>query len=149
TTTSLPAGSVGVAYDTTVQVSGGTAPYQWSATGLPSGLSINQASGEITGKPAGTAAGYTPTIMVTDAHSNSDSKQLGLTIGPAPPSVKLTIKITGDGAGYVEPGSSFTCYHLNTNTAPNQCTTMWPYGSVVDVHATPVGKSSFNGWFVP
>jgi hypothetical protein len=149
TTASLPAGSVGVAYDTTVQVSGGTAPYQWSATGLPTGLSINQASGEITGKPTGAAAGYTPTIMVTDAHSNSDSKQLGLTIGPAPPSVKLTIKITGDGAGFVEPGSTFTCYHLSTNTAPNQCTTTWPYGSVVDVHATPVGKSSFLGWFVP
>ncbi|MEV7630678.1 putative Ig domain-containing protein [Actinoplanes sp. NPDC089786] len=45
---------------------GGTGPYTWSATDLPTGLSINPASGVISGKP--TEAGtWVPTVTATDA----------------------------------------------------------------------------------
>jgi uncharacterized protein (TIGR03437 family) len=47
---------------------GGTPPYHWSANGLPSGVSIDPATGLIGGKPA--AAGpFTATITVTDSSS--------------------------------------------------------------------------------
>jgi hypothetical protein len=62
----LPQGSVGTAYNQTPSVSGAPSgsTYTWSATGLPAGLTINAASGAITGTP--TAIG-TATITATYA----------------------------------------------------------------------------------
>ena len=53
TSPALGAGEVGVAYDTSPVVVGGTGPYTWSVTGgsLPDGLSIDPTTGEITGTP--------------------------------------------------------------------------------------------------
>jgi subtilisin-like proprotein convertase family protein/secreted trypsin-like serine protease len=51
--------------------SGGTAPYSWSAKGLPAGLSINSSTGSITGTP--TAAG-THRVTVTATDSSSPAK---------------------------------------------------------------------------
>ena len=49
---SLPAGIVGVEYAaTTITASGGSGVYTWSATGLPTGLSIAIATGVISGTP--------------------------------------------------------------------------------------------------
>ena len=68
TTTALPAGTAGVAYAGSIAVSGGTSPYKYSASGLPSGLSINGATGAITGTPAASSVGATTvTIQVTDS----------------------------------------------------------------------------------
>jgi hypothetical protein len=63
--------------------------------------------------------------------------------------VTLTTTIGGDGAGFVEPGSGFTCYHLNPGTSATTCATSWPQGSVVTLHATPSCTSSFGGWLSP
>src|SRR5581483_697261 len=41
TTTALNGGSLSVPYSVTVAASGGSGTYTWSATGLPSGLSIS------------------------------------------------------------------------------------------------------------
>ena len=66
TPSSLPAGTVGVAYNQTFTASGGTAPYTYSlASGsLPSGVTLN-ANGTLTGTPqqAGT---YIITVKATD-----------------------------------------------------------------------------------
>ena len=45
-------GTVGTAKSLQMTASGGTAPYTWSATGLPTGLSINSSSGLISGTPS-------------------------------------------------------------------------------------------------
>jgi hypothetical protein len=58
----FPDGMLNVPYATTVEATGGQPPYRWSASGLPAGLSINVATGEISGVP--TAAGEFP-IAVT------------------------------------------------------------------------------------
>ena len=56
-TTALPSGTVGVRYEAALAATGGTAPYQWSATGgLPPGLAIS-ASGVLSGTPT-TAGTY-------------------------------------------------------------------------------------------
>jgi hypothetical protein len=60
TNSSLPACRLGVPYGATAQASGGSAPYAWTAGGLPAGLEIDSATGQITGTP--TAA---PTSAVT------------------------------------------------------------------------------------
>lgn len=60
-------GVVGLPYDGfTLSAIGGIAPYAFSATGLPLGLSINSGTGAVTGTP--TASGVsTVAIAITDA----------------------------------------------------------------------------------
>jgi hypothetical protein len=65
TTTSLPGGIAGVPYSAQVTATGGTAPYTWVASGLPSGLGMN-AAGQIVGTPLGLTTG-TVTVTVADS----------------------------------------------------------------------------------
>lgn len=83
TTTSLPSGSVGGAYTGSLASSGGLAPVTWSviAGTLPTGLTLNPATGAITGTP--TAAGTASiTFQAADASSPQQTAKatLNLTI---------------------------------------------------------------------
>jgi prepilin-type N-terminal cleavage/methylation domain-containing protein len=62
--------SVGTPVTMTPLLSGGTGPFEWKANGLPSGLSINKDTGEITGSPSVNDVNktLTPRITVTDVH---------------------------------------------------------------------------------
>ena len=66
TTPSLPNGTVGTPYSFTVAANGGVPPLHWTATGLPAGLSIDNASGHITGTPTAPSSGSV-TITVADS----------------------------------------------------------------------------------
>jgi hypothetical protein len=94
TTTSLPAGTVGSAYSSLVAASGGTTPYAYSAAGLPSGLSINSATGAITGTPVQSSIGTASvTIKVTDSTTpspQSAASNLSIKISPATLAVTTT-----------------------------------------------------------
>ncbi|MFK7698670.1 autotransporter domain-containing protein [Pseudomonas caspiana] len=65
---SLPAATVGASYAQALSVSGGTSPYRFNATGLPSGLNIDASSGTISGIPSN-AGPATFTVQITDASS--------------------------------------------------------------------------------
>jgi hypothetical protein len=67
-TPSLAGGFLGVAYSQALAASGGTAPYTWTAKGLPPGLNIDPTSGTISGVP--TVVGTYP-VTVTATESNS------------------------------------------------------------------------------
>jgi hypothetical protein len=76
-------GTVGSAVTLNNSATGGTAPYSWTATGLPAGLSINPGTGQITGTP--TAAGTsTVTVSATDSASppKTGSVSFGWTVNP-------------------------------------------------------------------
>jgi hypothetical protein len=51
TTTALPGAVNGSGYNATLSAAGGDGHYRWSATGLPSGLSLNPDTGASTGTP--------------------------------------------------------------------------------------------------
>jgi hypothetical protein len=80
----LPVASVGAAYSQLFNASNGTPPYQWSAPqGVPSGMSLNQSTGALTGTP--TLAGvFTFPIQVTDANRTVATLNVSLTIAPQP-----------------------------------------------------------------
>lgn len=84
TTTLLPNGSVNVAYSTTLQANGGTKPYSWSITtgSLPAGLSLDASTGVISGTPT-TSKNYSFTVQVSDASTQTATRQLSITIEPA------------------------------------------------------------------
>lgn len=65
-TSTLPDGTQGSAYSATLVASVGTPPYIWSVSALPAGLSIDSATGLISGTPA-LAGKYSFTVSVSDA----------------------------------------------------------------------------------
>ncbi len=91
TTSSLPAGTVGVAYTTSLAATNGVASYTWSVTvgTLPAGLTLAASTGAITGTP--TALGTsTFTVQVKDADNFTATAALSIKINPAPVSITTT-----------------------------------------------------------
>lgn len=96
TTSSMPTGTNGTSYSNALQASGGTSPYAWSITAgsLPAGLSLNQATGLISGTPT-TNGTSNFTATVTDGGSPAQSKSVPLSIVVAAASAPaLTINAT-------------------------------------------------------
>jgi hypothetical protein len=93
TTTSLPNGQVGTAYNTSLAASGGTLPYTWTLTAgtLPAGLSLS-ASGAISGTPTAAANATSLTFRVTDSSqpAQTNSATLSFTITGAAPVITTT-----------------------------------------------------------
>jgi hypothetical protein len=108
TTTSLPNGQVGVAYSATLTASGGTTPYTWSLTSgtLPAGLSLNTATGAITGTPTTAVSGTSLSFKVTDSGNPAQNATVALTLTIA--SSTLTITTTSLPNGQVGVAYSTT-----------------------------------------
>jgi hypothetical protein len=111
TTTSLPNGTVGVAYAaTTLQASGGDGSYTWSVTGgaLPAGLTLSS-GGVLSGTP--TASGpFTFTVQASSAGGTlTGTKALSITVG-YPTLAPLTFQ---------SAPASKQCYAVNVVIVPN------------------------------
>ena len=83
-TTTLPAGTVGSNYNQALAATGGTPPYTWSiiSGSLPAGLSLNAATGVISGTPT-TVGTSNFSVQVRDNVGTTTSKALTLTITAA------------------------------------------------------------------
>jgi hypothetical protein len=71
--------TVGTPVSLLPEATGGTAPYTWTATGLPAGLAIAAATGEISGVPTETGTA-TATVVVTDAAARTTGATVGWTV---------------------------------------------------------------------
>jgi YD repeat-containing protein len=100
-TVTLPKASQGMPYSTTVQAGAGTAPYTWSVTDgtLPDGLSLDPATGAITGTPTATGANDF-TVQARDVNWQTASRALGITVAaPASQRIANTFACANDNAG--------------------------------------------------
>jgi len=88
TTTELPGGNTGVAYETSLEAFGGTRPYTWNWTAeqegqqLPPGLDLSHDTGVISGTPTEDGT-FHFTVEVTDDQGLTALRDLSLNIMPA------------------------------------------------------------------
>ena len=123
-TASLPNGKNTTAYSTTLVGAGGTTAYVWAASPLPAGLTINTATGVISGTSTG--GGITTVVVtLTDAVGGTVTKSLTLTITPTISSLTLS---NGTGtAGTVDAGDKVTIAFSTLMKASSFCST-WTAG---------------------
>jgi len=117
-TTTLSTGQMNIPYSATLAATGGTAPYRWSIlTGsLPTGLSLNSSSGQISGTPSQSGS-FPIQVQVTDSSSPTNqtaSQALTLAVSPAVVGTAVTScgTLGNSGATYVlqnDISSSGTC----------------------------------------
>lgn len=119
TTDSLPAATVLAAYSAPLSATGGTPPYAWSATGLPSGLTVSGAT--IAGTP--TAGGnFRLTLAVADSTGlrATGSATLSVLI----PALTISSTTLPDGRAGVPYSTTLAAsggvppYHWNLTAAP-------------------------------
>jgi hypothetical protein len=73
---------------TQVTVTGGVAPFRWTATGLPNGMNIDPTTGVISGTP-NNVGNFPVSVTVTDKWGGTDQEPFTLVIN-APPNVTTT-----------------------------------------------------------
>src|SRR6266576_2789730 len=113
TTSSLHDGQVQQSYQATILVSGGSALYSWSivAGSLPTGLTLNSATGQITGTP--NQSGTFPfTAQVKDSQNATATANLSIPVNPGP--TLLTITTT---SSQLPTGTVSTAYPATNLTA--------------------------------
>jgi hypothetical protein len=80
-TSSIPSGTIGMAYSVTFSATGGIPTYVWSSSTLPSGVSLNSTTGVLSGTPT-ESGNFTVSITVGDVRglTYNVSRQFVLTI---------------------------------------------------------------------
>ena len=123
TTASLLSGATGVAYSQTLTAAGGDGNYTWAmfnSTTLPAGLTLNTATGEISGRPT-TAVTTSFQVEVTSAGQTA-TKALSITIGLPQ---MVSISVTGGNAQSTTVNTTVAnpiivqVLDINTNPAAN------------------------------
>lgn len=128
-TASLPNGTTGASYASTLTANGGTAPYSWAIVSgnLPAGLSLNAQTGTISGIPIG-AGSSTFSVQLADAQVSpaNATKAFTIVVNPVP------LQITTTSLATAQMGRS----HSQTLTAVGG---IKPYSWTVSGGALPPG----------
>jgi|GEM_PF-862356 len=136
---SLPDGQLGITYNQTLSAANGNPPYNWSVVSgaLPAGLSLDAATGTISGTP--NAAGtFNFTVSVTDSSGSSVSISLSITIpSPAlPPATTTTAAPVIATVVVIEPAATTTTTTPVVTLSARITTTGTPTASFVTTTAT-------------
>ncbi len=111
----LPSGTDGSAYSATLSATGGIAPYTWSVSGLPAGLSLSS-NGVISGTPAATG-NFSLAVTVADSQNPAKTASALLPLSISSTIAPLTITSTAvAGATSNQPYSA--AFSATGGTAP-------------------------------
>ncbi len=116
-------GKVGTAYSSALAASGGVAPYTFSVISgsLPPGLTLNPATGAITGTPT-TAGSFSFTAKVTDSQGNSAFSvcTAGCSAGPCNTTFDFSTPTgcLGVSQSYTAGGMTIVAYGYNVSGSP-------------------------------
>ena len=144
TTSSLPDATERSAYSLTVQATGGNAAnYNWSISGQPSWLSIDTATGKLSGTPpVGSAGTYTFTVEVTDGQQTA-SRQFDLVVNaPAP--------LKADFEANPTQGTPPLAVTFTDKSSGNPTSWEWDFdndGTVDSTQQSPTYTYSNPGWY--
>jgi CSLREA domain-containing protein len=123
----LSAATYGAAYNQQFTANGGTAPYSYTATSLPTGLSINSATGLLAGTPTSiTGSPYSIVVTVTDAVSNTIHQSYTLAVGPAASAISVSPSVN---PAFINNTVTYTAA-VGFATAPSLITVPGPTGTV-------------------
>jgi regulation of enolase protein 1 (concanavalin A-like superfamily) len=140
--TSLPAGTVNSAYNTSISATNN--PTSYNATGLPAGLNVNTANGVISGTP--TASGtFTVTLSATNA-GGTGTKQLSLVINPVSSGIPV---INNTSLAGTNVGTSYSVTISASNSPTSFNATGLPAGLAVNtssgvISGTPLETGNFS-----
>jgi hypothetical protein len=154
TTTSLPEVTVNHPYSASLGGSGGALPYTWSVTpALPPNLSLEPATGAITGTPT-TAATTTHTFTLRDSSAPSQTVQQTLNLTVVPP-LSITTTSLPDAsiaAAYNQPvetvggigALTFSIVLPGTGTLPSTLSLDSTTGMISGTPTAPAGTFPFT-----
>ncbi len=140
TTNSLPNGRINTAYSSTLAATGGVTPYNWVATGLPSGVTLTAGTGALAGTPT-QSGNFTVNVTLTDYSGQTANASLSLNVVAA-----LVILTTGMPSGTAGVGY-FATFSAAGGTQPYSWTaTGLPPGLSLNASSGLVsGIPSVNG----
>ncbi len=142
---SLPAATVGKAYQAALNASGGTSPYTWSAgSALPSGLSLSS-SGVVSGTPAASGA-FSFKANVTDSSTAKESSSGNYNLSVATAAAPLIVA-TSSMPGATAGTSYSTTLSASGGNAPYTwaATTSLPAGLALNSNGTISGTPTTAG----
>jgi hypothetical protein len=129
TTLTLPPATVGLAYNETLTEDGGTAPFTWTVSGLPAGISPQAAGSPTLSGTACVANSYAVSASVTDSKSNTGTQGFSLQVNKG-----STTTSVGSSANPSVFQQSVTFTVTVASTPPSSCT---PTGGTVTLYDGP------------
>ncbi|MFZ0815220.1 MAG: Ig domain-containing protein, partial [Candidatus Sulfotelmatobacter sp.] len=122
----LPSATVGSPYDSTLTVTGGTAPYSFSlkSGALPAGLLLASTTGTISGTPTATG-NFSFAILVSDSKEISKQQSLQITVASAPVTTPPVTTPPGKTFPNLQQSGGWTGYGLTppsyATCSPSSC----------------------------
>ncbi|MDT3667141.1 autotransporter domain-containing protein [Cronobacter dublinensis] len=114
----LPPATTGSAWSQTLSATGGSAPYTWTAHGLPAGISLNAATGALSGTPT-SAGSFTFSVTVKEAGNISATASYTLVVGAVTPGVTLAVTPAAGALPPATTGSAWSqTFAVSGGTAP-------------------------------